>query len=144
MQLRELDLLHFAPGAFIFVVGLFMPLEGELSTSIYSIIVGVGAVLALYSVWYAFRILMNFADDCPLVEGLGYSAWLLLRAGAAFWLWLALALWALTWRYPDGNEILSRAAILTAAFGALVFVAGMAWYLIYAVAKRAAHAPNRN
>jgi len=141
--MRELDLWHFAPGALIFLFGLFMPMDGGIANTIYTGVFAIGLVFALYAYWYALRIAMNFADDTRLIEGLGYSALLFLRS-TAFWFWLTLAALGLAWRYPDASDLFVPAATIVGSVGAIAFAAGVSWYLIYAAARRAVHTPKRN
>lgn len=81
----------------------------------------------------------DFGDDLPMREGLWHAAIWVFRLGAAFWIWMALALSVLSTRYPDMAEVLMRGCVLCASTGGIVFLFGVAWFVIYAAAKSNVH-----
>ena len=139
--MKGLDGLAFIAPALMLVVGLFAESAGEVAITVMIVIGSVGAVGALDGARYSFLIVMNFADDIGLKRGLPYAALWMLRAASAFWLWMALAFWALSLLHSDWRDVLMRTALMSASIGAIVFVLGVGWFIIYAWAKRQAHEP---
>ena len=137
--MMELDLFHLAPGALLLVFGWFLPMDGGVSDDFYAFILVLGVLLSLYTAWLSFRVVMSFADDLQMLEGLWRATVWFFRFGAAFWLWTALALAALSIRYADASQMLMRGCIISASIGGIVFVVGVAWFITYAVAKRNVH-----
>lgn len=137
--LRGLDGLAFVGPALLLAVGVFAEAAGDPAIMLMSIIGGVCAMSSFYGTWYSFRVIMNFADDMGLRRGFPFAAMWMLRAASAFWIWLSIAFWLLARIHTNWHDMLSRAAAVFLAIGAIVFALGVGCFVIYAWVKQRAH-----
>lgn len=142
--MRGLDGLAIVGPALMLVIGLFAQSIGEPAVTLMTIVGSLSLMLALNCARLSLHFVMDLADDLGFRRGLPHAALWMLRAGSAFWLWLALAFCVLAQFQVDLREVMIRVALISVAIAAAVFVLGVGWFITYARAKERAHTPLGN